>query len=133
MSDESRDDPRQRTTAVPARRVLQAGLHPRAVLRVVMPSELARTIELGARPLVLGRQSEADGPPPLVHEAVSRRHFSIEWDAARGVHTGVDLGSSNGSFVDGQPTSAPLPIRRRCCWSARPAPARSCWPARSTA
>src|SRR5262245_13354822 len=104
------DDPRQRTTAVPTRRVQQAGLRPRAALRIVLPEALRQAVPLGNQRVVLGRQPDEGAGPVLLHEAVSRRHFAVEWDAARGTHTGADLGSSNGSFVDGAPAETPLPL-----------------------
>jgi transcriptional regulator with GAF, ATPase, and Fis domain len=41
---------------------------------------------------------------------VSRKHFAVEWDAGGGFHTGVDLGSSNGSFVDSVRAVSRLPL-----------------------
>jgi transcriptional regulator with GAF, ATPase, and Fis domain len=46
-----------------------------------------------------------------LHTLVSRKHFAIEWDAARHFHTGVDLGSGNGSSIDGIPAKTPLALR----------------------
>lgn len=60
---------------------------------------------LDGRRLVAGRSPSAD--VRLRDRAVSRRHFEIGW--ADGVYVIDDLGSSNGTFVDGQRiTSAPL-------------------------
>jgi transcriptional regulator with GAF, ATPase, and Fis domain len=47
----------------------------------------------------------------LLHEFVSRKHFALEWDAANAIHTGLDLGSSNGSFIDGIPARSPTALR----------------------
>ena len=104
------DDLGQRTTAVPAKRAAQGAQDPRAALRVVLPSDLRRTIVLTDRRMVLGRQPGEGANATLLHQAVSRRHFAVDWDPARVVHTGVDLGSSNGSFVDGQAAAEPRPL-----------------------
>jgi transcriptional regulator with GAF, ATPase, and Fis domain len=108
MGDE--DDIRQRTTAVPSRRVSRVIGAATAELRVVMPPTLAATISLGAERLVLGRQAENQGEPEIADASVSRKHFAVEWDAASGFHTGVDLGSSNGSFVDAVRAVSRLPL-----------------------
>src|SRR6185436_1030084 len=73
-----------------------------AVLRVLHPPELAAAIPIpiGRDAVILGRDPE-DGTPAIDHPTVSRRHFSIEWDAGLGQHAGGDLGSHNGSHIDG--------------------------------
>lgn len=84
---------------------------PRARLRAVHPSELRWAIELGPRPAELGRVTTEGGPPPLIHGTVSRRHFEVRWDEHFRRHVGRDLGSHNGSRVDGRdlgPTTAML-------------------------
>jgi DNA-binding NtrC family response regulator len=81
-----------------------------AELHVVFPPELRATIRLAAEPLTLGRQPDDPAAPALLHQGVSRRHFAIEWDPARRLHTGVDLGSRNGSAVDGVPAGVKVPL-----------------------
>ena len=71
-----------------------------ATLHVVYPPELAQSFALERPQVTLGRQP-GDGTPPLLHTLVSRKHFAIEWDAERHFHSGVDLGSGNGSAIDG--------------------------------
>jgi len=95
------DDIRERTTAVPSLRVSRVSGATTAELRVVMPPALAATIPLGAERTTLGRQADGPGEPEIADVSVSRKHFAIEWDASSGFHTGVDLGSSNGTFVNG--------------------------------
>jgi transcriptional regulator with GAF, ATPase, and Fis domain len=86
-------------------------LEPRAAaLHVVYPPELVQTITLDRPQMTLGRQP-GDGTPPLLHTLVSRKHFTIAWDAEHHFHTGVDLGSSNGSSIDGIPAKTPLALR----------------------
>jgi transcriptional regulator with GAF, ATPase, and Fis domain len=105
------DDLQNRTTEVPkASRAIEAGPTP-AELHVVHPTELAATIVLGEAKVTLGRQPDDDTAPPLLHTLVSRKHFAVEWDPARRLHTGVDLGSSNGSAVDGIPANVKLALR----------------------
>jgi transcriptional regulator with GAF, ATPase, and Fis domain len=104
------EDPRQQTTAVPSRRPSPSQRVATAELRVVMPPGLAATIPIGAERLVLGRQAETPGDPEIVDVSVSRKHFAIEWDAGGGFHTGVDLGSSNGSYIDSVRAVTRLPL-----------------------
>jgi transcriptional regulator with GAF, ATPase, and Fis domain len=105
------DDLQNRTTDVPkASRASETRPTP-AELHVVHPAELRATIVLGEGKVTLGRQSDDEAVPPLLHTLVSRKHFAVEWDAARRLHTGVDLGSSNGSAVDGIPANVKLALR----------------------
>jgi DNA-binding NtrC family response regulator len=69
----------------------------------VYPDGLSCSAELGAEPVVFGRKS-APGVLQVEHATVSRRHLSIAWDAARPAHMVCDLGSRNGSWVDGAET-----------------------------
>jgi transcriptional regulator with GAF, ATPase, and Fis domain len=73
----------------------------RAELAVVFPTRLAGVVPVGWEPLVLGRQP-GDSGHALDDPTVSRRHFAVRWDAAANCHVGVDLGSRNGSRVDGK-------------------------------
>jgi transcriptional regulator with GAF, ATPase, and Fis domain len=92
-----------RTTVDTKRDDRAAGGVPGAArLRVVHPRAAAALIPLGRGAVVLGRNpGDVGGAPPLLDDQVSRRHFAVAWDAARGAHVGRDLGSRNGSFVDG--------------------------------
>src|SRR5262249_35817423 len=74
---------------------------PGAVLRVVHPAGLQWSATLGASTVVIGRTATSDVAAPLRHDTVSRSHFEIRWDADQGVHLGRDLGSHNGSRVEG--------------------------------
>jgi transcriptional regulator with GAF, ATPase, and Fis domain len=105
------DDLQNRTTEVPkASRAI--GTRPVAAeLHVVHPPDLRATIVLGEATVTLGRQSDDDAAPPLLHTLVSRKHFAVEWDPVRRLHTGMDLGSSNGSAVDGIPANVKLALR----------------------
>jgi transcriptional regulator with GAF, ATPase, and Fis domain len=76
-----------------------------------MPPGLARIISLGAGRSVLGRQPEGPDDLALAESSVSRKHFAAEWDPRNGFHTGVDLESSNGSFVDAIAAVTPLPLK----------------------
>jgi transcriptional regulator with GAF, ATPase, and Fis domain len=105
------DDPSQQTTAAPSRRGSRERTAPSAVLRVVMPPELAAELPIPVNErMVVGRQADRETDPTLMDASVSRRHFAVEWDAAGGYHTGVDLGSRYGSFVDSIPAVARLPL-----------------------
>lgn len=61
-------------------------------------------IDLDARhSAVLGRAPDDPSMPPIFHPTVSRAHLCVEWDAPRRAHVVRDLGSRNGSMVDGEP------------------------------
>ena len=104
------DDPSQQTTVAPSRRGSRERERPAAELRVVMPPELAATIPIPIERLEIGRQADRETDPTLRDASVSRKHFAIEWDEAAGYHTGVDLGSRYGSFVDSVPAVTRLPL-----------------------
>jgi transcriptional regulator with GAF, ATPase, and Fis domain len=106
----STDDPRLRTTmdAKPGDRL--RGAVARARMRLVHPRAAACVIALRGDTTVLGRNPDDPETPPLLDDQVSRRHFEIAWDRARHAHTGRDLGSRNGSFVDGTRADQPLPL-----------------------
>jgi transcriptional regulator with GAF, ATPase, and Fis domain len=81
-----------------------------ARLRVVYPLEVKSTIPLGVSKVVIGRGPEDPAMPRLRHATVSRSHFSIEWDTTMEGHFGVDLGSRNGSWVDGEVAAIRRPL-----------------------
>ena len=62
---------------------------------LVMPS--GQRISLGDRPMVIGRQSDCN--IPLNDQNVSRRHAEIR--PGRGAYVITDLGSTNGTMVNG--------------------------------
>ena len=72
---------------------------PQAALHVVSPESLAMRVGLTAEALVVGR-GDGEGIR-LRHPTVSRRHLAITWDGRLGQHVGADLGSHNGSWVNG--------------------------------
>ncbi len=71
-------------------------------LRSVFPQDMRVTIDLGASRTVLGRAPEEPSTPPIYHPTTSRAHFALEWDAELRTHVGRDLGSRNGSWIDGE-------------------------------
>jgi pSer/pThr/pTyr-binding forkhead associated (FHA) protein len=62
---------------------------------LVLPS--GQRISLGDRPVTIGRQSDCS--IPLNDQNVSRRHAEIR--PGRGAYLVVDLGSTNGTMVNG--------------------------------
>src|SRR4051812_137448 len=70
----------------------------------------ARVLSLASGALELGRRDGSSGT--IDDGRVSRRHARVGLDAGRCVVT--DLGSQNGTFVDGEPVAArvPTPVRR---------------------
>ncbi len=87
------------TAAVDASGSVPVG-HGVAVLRIVAPEALRGRIALGAEPVVLGRE---DDHGRITHSTVSRRHLEVQWDPQIRSHVVRDLGSRNGSRVDGAP------------------------------
>jgi len=87
----------KRGTQAPSTQILQA-TPPSPYLVVLFPLELNQSIDLGNAPsFILGRSQETDISIP--DELVSRHHCEISWD---GRHVTIqDLGSTNGTFVDG--------------------------------
>ncbi|SFF21117.1 DNA-binding transcriptional response regulator, NtrC family, contains REC, AAA-type ATPase, and a Fis-type DNA-binding domains [Nannocystis exedens] len=79
-----------------------------ARLVLVHPRGLGEPQALGEAPVVLGRQRDA-GQLVAAHKTVSRRHATFCWDPAAGCHTVADLGSRNGTWVDGRSVHA-LPV-----------------------
>ncbi len=103
-------DTQSRTTEIsPVSRGPLAAV-PAAELHVVHPRALAATIAVRDAQVVLGRRASDDGVPALLHGLVSRRHFAFEWDRRQRCHFGTDLGSQNGSWVDGRPVQTRIPI-----------------------
>ncbi|MCA9553822.1 MAG: sigma-54-dependent Fis family transcriptional regulator [Myxococcales bacterium] len=75
-------------------------------LCAVFPREMTITLDLGAERTVLGRAPDDLSTPPIHHPTVSRAHFVLEWNAELGTHVGQDLGSRNGSWIDGAPAGS---------------------------
>jgi len=81
---------------------------PAAVVRVVHPRDLRARQVLSKDPLCAGRE----GDLVIDHRTVSRRHAVLAWDPSLGAHTARDLGSRNGSAVDGEALKEdPTPLR----------------------
>src|SRR5438045_3752229 len=71
-----------------------------ARLCVVHPPELTARHALGDDALVIGRDP-AEAAAVVNDATVSRRHVRIEWQNGPGLHFASDLGSRNGSALDG--------------------------------
>jgi DNA-binding NtrC family response regulator len=66
---------------------------------------------VNAAPIVVGREPD-EGGLRVEHETVSRRHARIAWDNQRACHAVVDLGSFNGSRLEGDALGdTPQPLR----------------------
>ena len=76
-----------------------------ARLVLVHPRELAGVQTLGDVGQELGRAAEP-GQLIAAHKTVSRRHAALRWDEAAGRHYVTDLGSRNGTWLDGRPVLA---------------------------
>lgn len=79
---------------------------PSHVLVVTRAGEPERRVPLGPGPLLIGRSPASD--LPLAATEVSRRHCQIA--VVDGGVLATDLGSTNGTFVDGVRISAPTPF-----------------------
>jgi DNA-binding NtrC family response regulator len=88
----------------------------RVRLRAVFPPDLEWSAELTTGAIVIGRIAgetrDAAAVAPLSHSTVSRTHLRVQWDAKQGVHRVLDLGSHNGTSVDGREVAAdPVELR----------------------
>ena len=87
------------TIVTPGKTIKFERLELRPHLIVLYPQEQFRQIAIEKGTTILGRGQDAG--VRLDDELVSRKHCAIDFD---GVHVTVrDLGSTNGTFVDGQP------------------------------
>ena len=84
-----------------------------ASLFVIQGADQGKRFELKTKPMALGR--DQSNPIRLHDTEVSRRHAEVR--PADDSYRIVDLGSANGTFVNGQPSTRPR-------WPGRPAPAR---------
>src|SRR5687768_2270881 len=73
----------------------------RGRLKSAYPRDLAVSIDLSEERTILGRGADDRNVPAVIDKTVSRSHFAIEWDDSLEAHVGRDLGSRNGSWVDG--------------------------------
>ncbi len=71
------------------------------VLTVVHPPSLCGRFQLTDQPVVLGRKVDPPEGVRLAHATVSRRHLAIHWDREAGCHYAAELGSRNGSTLNG--------------------------------
>ncbi|MCA9710630.1 MAG: sigma 54-interacting transcriptional regulator [Myxococcales bacterium] len=71
-------------------------------LRAVHPIDLHWSAMVRRSTMVLGRIEAQTVQLVLTHGTVSRRHFEVSWNEATGQHQGRDLGSHNGSRIDGR-------------------------------
>lgn len=79
-----------------------ASVAPWARIRIVSPPEATMTLELrDAQSRVLGRGPTEDGAVKIPHRTVSRSHVSLAFDPPTRTWTASDLGSRNGTWVDG--------------------------------
>jgi transcriptional regulator with PAS, ATPase and Fis domain len=88
------------TTVTSERTHKAAGPNARARLHVVHPPELRRAWTLTDGETTLGRDPGLDGVL-LDHGTISRRHATLAGDRGRGTHVARDLGSRNGTWLDG--------------------------------
>ncbi|MHC5003474.1 MAG: FHA domain-containing protein [Planctomycetota bacterium] len=74
-----------------------------ASLFVVSGKSRGSVITIGSSSMVVGRDEGCD--LQVVDELVSRRHFEVRGDDGDGPYRLVDLGSSNGTFIEGEQVS----------------------------
>jgi len=96
------NDPKSQTVARIALRVDDKALDRRNPgLVVVAGADIGKRHPLSAAGLVIGRDPQVSGLV-LVDPAVSARHCSVEVDGDSGAFRVTDLGSRNGTFVNGE-------------------------------
>ncbi len=88
-------------------RAVTSAAAPAGLLHVVFPPSCSTVITLGRASVTLGRLA-APGIRAIAHRTVSRRHAEIGW--SDGAHHVVDLGSRNGSGLDGRPIDGRCPL-----------------------
>ena len=77
-------------------------------LLVLQGPDKGRRFELPDQPALIGRDSKA---LPLTDQTTSRRHCELRPDLATGAWVLKDLGSSNGSYVNGTRVTTSVPIK----------------------
>ncbi len=80
------------------------------VLQILAPDGSSRAFPLHSAPVTLGRAGAAELSFPD-DAGLSRQHLTLEPDAATGCWYIRDLGSKNGSIVNGVKISAPVALR----------------------
>ena len=82
-----------------------------ARLCVVHPPELAAVVPIPRAGLVLGRRPPHEAGL-LAHGTISRQHLRVAWDGRTRAHIATELGSHNGTWVDGEalPANASVPL-----------------------
>ncbi|HIA01563.1 MAG TPA: FHA domain-containing protein [Myxococcales bacterium] len=74
----------------------------RSILHVLHPTELSSAHSISEKSVGLGRQVDlAVTSIELAHGTVSRRHARMDWDGRRKQYQVTDLGSHNGTFING--------------------------------
>ena len=86
------------------------GNPPMPVLQILAPDGTSRAFPLHSAPVTLGRASAAELSFPD-DAGLSRQHLTLEPDAATGTWYIRDLGSKNGSIVNGVKISAAVALR----------------------
>ena len=75
-------------------------------LVIVYPRTHAGVHLLDEHEAVLGRHAGPAAQVAVGHPTVSRRHAALRWDPSARRHSVADLGSRNGTWLNGQPVSA---------------------------
>ncbi len=106
-------DPNKTKTRTSGRRPAQKAVS--GALRVVYPEDLRRVIPIARARVVVGREASQHTTEAtvLAHDTVSRSHLALAWSVPRKTHVVTDLGSYNGTSVDGRPIAvdSPYPLR----------------------
>lgn len=73
------------------------------MVHVVFPAEHAVRLPIhGLQSIILGRDPEPEDPRRVGHDSVSRRHLELRWDDGQRCYVARDMGSRNGTWVDGE-------------------------------
>ncbi len=94
-------DSTDRTMSTPGRRVAGTRAQRLIVVRSPDAEALGRAVLLEEAPVTIGRAGHADGPLALTDSELSRQHAVLEREPATDTWWIRDLGSRNGTFVNG--------------------------------
>jgi pSer/pThr/pTyr-binding forkhead associated (FHA) protein len=96
-------------TIDPNQATIVHNLRPKANLIVKQGPQIGILFPITADSVILGREETC---AVIVQDAeASRQHCELIWNEAAGAYFAQDLGSTNGTFVDGVQISAPTPLK----------------------
>ncbi len=96
-------------TIDPNQATIVHNLRPKANLIVKQGPQIGILFPITADSVILGREETCT---VIIQDAESsRQHCKLTWDETSGAYFAQDLGSTNGTFVDGVQITAPTPLK----------------------